>query len=55
MDKEKKKRILTVVFKIAVMLAAVGFVVYTVYYFATIGKQIDKIKDKYEIVSSADE
>ncbi len=54
MDKDKKKRILTVIFKVAVALAALAFAVYTVYYFATIGKQIDKIKDKYEIVATSD-
>ena len=52
MDEEKrKKHILTIVFKAAVALAALGFIAYTVYFFATIGKQVDKIKDKYEVVS----
>ncbi len=49
--RERKKHILTIVFKAAVALAALGFIAYTVYFFATIGKQVDKIKDKYEVVS----
>ncbi len=50
---DKKRAFLTTFIKIFAIVAALAFLGYTVYYFATIGKQVEKIKSKYDVASAA--